>query len=161
MTAERAAKSATSAIGSGSATALDHCPCCGASALLTNPSQNVLLAVCSVLVVKALEHMGKWIVRSERSRFRTLGNRPFYIAHTLWQPDDVVVSKALRGAWDVVPAMLDTHGCCGATSVKVIAMLDSYVHDLVITGTEHSIDELAYRFEQHLGLDLATERMHA
>lgn len=140
----------------------ERCPCCGAQSLGLDAPTPALLAVCDVLVLKALEHMGKWIVRTERARFRALGARPFYVAHTLWQPDDAVVTKALRGAWDVVPAMLDTYGCCGATSTRVTVMLDSYVHDLVITGTEHSIDELAYRFEQGLGLDLAVpERMDA
>lgn len=109
-----------------------------------------LLAVCDVLVIKALETMGKWIVRVERSRFKLHAGRPWYLAHTVWKADDEVVTKALRGAWDVVPAMLDNHGCCGVTSEEVVTMLDSYVHDLVITGTPHSISLLHYRFEVHL-----------
>lgn len=128
------------------------CPVCGAYSMTQDAQASALLAVCDVLVVKALETMGKWIVRAERSRFRSLGTRPWYVAHTLWQPDDVVVTKALRGAWDVVPAMLDNHGCCDVTSRQVVAMLDSYVHDLVITGTSHTIIELAYRFTGTLGL---------
>jgi hypothetical protein len=113
---------------------------------------SALLAVCDVLVIKALETMGKWIVRADRSRFNAFGSRPWHTAHTMWQPDDEVVSKALRGAWDVVPAMLDNHGCCGVASGQVTEMLDSYVHDLVITGTPHTIGELQYRF--HFALDL-------
>jgi len=98
--------------------------------------------------------MGKWIVRSERSRYRAMGTRPWHLAHTLWQPTDEVVDKALKGAWDVVPAMLDTYGCCGATSRRVTGMLDGYVHDLVITGTEHTYVELVYRFDKNLGIPL-------
>lgn len=134
------------------------CPCCGAYSLTHDHETTALLAVCDVLVLKALETMGKRIVRAERSRFRTLGTRPFYLAHTLWQPDEGDADKALRSAWDVVPAMLDTHGCCNATPVQVTAMLDSYVHDLVITGTPHTLDELEYRFTARLGIPVYTQR---
>lgn len=125
---------------------------CGAYSLAPEGQSSALLAVCDVLVLKALETMGKWIVRADRSRFRTLGTRPYYMAHTLWQPIEMTVNKALRGAWDVVPALMDGHGCCGVTSVQVTGMLDGYVHDLAITGTEHSLPELAYRFTDRLGL---------
>jgi hypothetical protein len=81
-----------------------------------------------------------------------MGNRPWHVAHTIWQPEDDVVTKALRGAWDVVPALLGAHGCCGITSRQVADMLDSYVHDLVVTGTLHTLPELAYRFTDRLGL---------
>lgn len=128
------------------------CPVCGAYSLTNDGQASALLAVCDVLVVKALEHMGKWIVRADRRRFRGLGTRPYFVAHTMWQPDEAMVTKALRGAWDVVPAMLDVHGCCDVTSLQVTTMLDDYVHDLVITGTPHSITELYYRFECRLGL---------
>ncbi len=131
------------------------CPLCGAISIDPTHQTSSLLAVCDVLVIKALEHMGKYIVRAERSRYRALGTKPWYLAHTLWQPDDVTVSKALKGAWDVVPAMLDTHGCCSVTARQVTDMLDSYVHDLVITGTLHTIDLLAYRFTDRLDLPVA------
>lgn len=128
------------------------CPVCGAYSLTQEGSSSALLAVCDVLVLKALETAGKWIVRSDRSRFRTLGTRPYFLAHTLWQPEEMIVTKALRGAWDVVPALLDGHGCCGVTSRQVTEMLDGYVHDLVITGTAHTLRELSYRFSDRLGL---------
>ena len=129
-----------------------QCPVCGAYSVNPEGQSSALLAVCDVLVLKALETMGKWIVRADRSRFRALGTRPYYLAHTLWQPTDETVTKALRSAWDVVPALLDGHGCCDVTSIQVTAMLDSYVHDLVITGTPHRLRELAYRFTDRLGL---------
>lgn len=128
------------------------CPVCGAVSLSPEGHSSALLAVCDVLVVKALEVMGKRLVREERARFRVLGARPFYEAHTIWQPTDAMVTKALKSAWDVVPAMLDTHGCCGVTSRRVTDMLDGYVHDLCITGTKHHITELYYRFTDRLGL---------
>lgn len=111
-----------------------------------------LLAVCDVLVVKALETMGKRIVRAERSRFRAIGTRPWHEAHTIWPPAEGEVTKALKGAWDVVPAMLDSHGCCGVTSRQVQEMLDGYVHDLAITGQRHTLGELNYRFVTRLSL---------
>jgi hypothetical protein len=111
-----------------------------------------LLAVCDVLVVKALEKVGYWIVRAARERHRVMGARPYYLAHTLYPVPDEIVDKALRGAWDVVPAMLDTHGCCEVTSRQVTELLDSYVHDLVITGTAHTQHEIHYRFTSRLGI---------
>lgn len=129
-----------------------ECPVCGAYSLTHDRQTSALLAVCDTLVIKALEAMGKWITRAERSRFRVLGTRPWHVAHTIWQPEEKIVSKALKGAWDVVPAMLDNHGCCDVTVRQITDMLDSYVHDLVITGTEHSINELEYRFVSRLGL---------
>jgi hypothetical protein len=131
---------------------LAPCPVCGAYSLTRPGYASTLLAVCDVLVFKVLETMGKYIVRAERSRYHALGARPYYLAHTIWQPDDPTVTKATKGAWDVVPALLSTHGCCDLTPVQVSVMLDRYVHDLVITGTAHSAAELAYRFESYLGL---------
>jgi hypothetical protein len=60
----------------------------------------------------------------------------------------------------VVPAMLDAHGCCGITSRQVTTMLDGYVHDLVITGTEHTMPNLQYRFESRLGLPVFDHHGH-
>lgn len=129
------------------------CPCCGAYSLAPEAGVTSLLAVCDVLVLKALEKMGNWIVRTERSRHRALGTRPVYLAHTLWQPADETVSKALKSAWDVVPALMDgSLVCCDVTARQITEMLDSYVHDLAITGTAHSLGELAYRFSDRLGL---------
>lgn len=131
------------------------CPVCGSYTGATLAQPPALLAVCDVLVVRALEAVGKRVVRVERSRFARMGNRPWHLAHTVWQPDDTMVDKALAGAWDVVPAMLDSHGCCGVTSRSVTQMLDKYVRDLCITGTGHALTELRYRFEAYLGISVA------
>lgn len=61
-----------------------------------------LVAVVDVLVVKALEAVGKRIVRQDRARFNQLKGRPFHEAHVLWPTDIVTVGKATKGAWDVV-----------------------------------------------------------
>ena len=139
------------------------CPCCGAASLRPIQSASALLAVCDVLVTAALESMGKRIVRVDRSRYKRLGELPWHLAHTLWRPDARMAQKGLANAWDVVPAMLDTHGCCGVTSHQVIEMLNSYVLDLLDTGTGHDVAELRYRF-RYLGIDMLphhTEVPHA
>jgi hypothetical protein len=132
------------------------CPLCGAyggdgATLQQAPA---LLAVCDVLVVRALELVGKHIVRLERGRFSRMRNRPWHEAHTLWKPRADMVDKALKGAWDVIPAMLDNHGCCGVTSRQVQEMMDSYVKDLLVTGKAHNLTDLRYRFESRLGIPL-------
>lgn len=135
-----------------------QCPVCGAYSLAPDQDVSTLLTVSNVLVFKALEAMGKYIVRAERARFKMLGSRPFHEAHTLWQADDATVDKALRNAWDVVPALLDVHGNAGVTPVQVTKMLDDYVHDLVITGTPHSLEELSWRYSSRLGLPVFDHR---
>lgn len=131
------------------------CPCCGSYSGATLSTQSsALLAVCDVLVVRALEVMGKRIVREDgkRNRFSVLDGRPWHIAHTLWAPDPNMIRKALQGAWIVVPAMLDSHGCCGVTAQAVTRMLDRYVADLLLTQTAHTLAELRYRFATELSI---------
>ncbi len=134
------------------------CPVCGAYSGTTLAQPPALLAVCDVLMVRALETVGKRIVRADRSRFNRLGNRPWHEAHTMWQPDEHMVDKSLQGAWDVVPAMLDAHGCCGVTTRQVVDMLDRYVRDLLVTGRRHNLDDLRYRFEAYLGVGIPVSR---
>lgn len=128
------------------------CPVCGAYSGTTLAQSSALLAVCDVLVVRALESVGKRIVRADRSRFKRLGSRPWHYAHTIWTPDQVMTDKGLAGSWDVIPAMLTNHGSCGATVAQVQTMIDQYVRDLLITGTPHRLEELRYRFERLLGV---------
>lgn len=130
------------------------CPYCGAYSGTTLAQPPALLAVCDVLVVRALEAVGKRVVRADRSRFNRLGTRPWHLAHTIWTPDPSMIDKGLSGSWDVIPAMLDNHGCCGVTSRQVQEMIDSYVRDLLVTGTPHRLPELRYRFEAFLGIPL-------
>ena len=130
------------------------CPLCGAISLSPVTQRSTLLAVADVLAVKALEKLGNYIVRAERSRHNAMASRPLHTAHTRWPATDEQVTKALRGAWDVVPALLDTHGCCDVSALQVTRMLNAYVHDLAITGTPHSLDELMCRFTNVLGLEV-------
>lgn len=128
------------------------CPLCGAYGGATLAQAPALLAVCDVLVVRALESVGKRIIRSERSRYARKGTRPWHDAHTLWRPTPDMVDKGLAGSWDVIPAMLDNHGCCGVTSRQVKEMVDAYVRDLLVTGKAHNMNDLRYRFETFLGI---------
>jgi hypothetical protein len=111
-----------------------------------------------VLVTKALETLGRYVVRVERSRWAILGDRPRHIAHTIWPPTDEMVSKALKGAWDVVPVLLDIHAPHdspgGLDPVHVSIVLDEYVHDLAITGQPHTLPLLAERMSVYLHLPL-------
>lgn len=115
-------------------------------ARLTAHGQDVdataLVAVVDVLVVKALEAVGKRIVRADRARFNALKGRPFHEAHVLWPTDIITVSKATKGAWDVVPALLDNHGCPGVESGRVVTMLDAYVSQIATHGVPHRLDRL-------------------
>ncbi len=131
------------------------CPVCGGVTLAPATQRSTLLAVCDVLVLKALEKLGNYLVRAERSRFRVLG--------TLWPASDALVDKALKGAWDVVPALLDVHGCCDVTHIQVTRMLDGYVHDLAVAGKPHTVHGeggLMYRFETRLGLPVYDSTPH-
>jgi hypothetical protein len=130
------------------------CACCGAYTGATLSTGSLLLAVSNVLVIRALEAVGKRIVRADRRRFNQLGSRRWHEAHTLWPPpaSDTGMTKALDSAWEIVPVLLETHGCCGVTPRQVTELLDQYVRDLLITGTAHSFDAMRGRFTYWLGI---------
>lgn len=131
------------------------CPVCGAYALAPADHTAALLAVSDVLVLKALEAVGKWIVRAERPRARTLAatGLPKHEAHTLWPCPPETVSKALRGSWDVVPAMLDSHEWA-VPPERVTRALDAYVHDLVSSQSPHSTLRLQPLLSSLVGVDV-------
>lgn len=130
------------------------CPMCGCvqGRTLAYAQPPALLAVCDVLVVKTLETVGKRIVRADRSRFARLQGRPWHIAHTLWKPDPGMVDKGLAGSWDVIPAMLDNHGCCDITSAQIIELMDRYVRQLLSSSDPHQLSNLRSHFEKYLGI---------
>jgi hypothetical protein len=136
------------------------CPVCGAYSLL--PAQQT---VADVLCIKALERVGQFITRASRQRYQLAQGRPMHVIHTIWQATDEQTERALRGAWDVVPVLLDIHGgCCDVTALQVTSMLDDYVHDLVVTGTPHTLHGeggLEYRFATRLGLPVLQEMRDA
>lgn len=135
----------------------ETCPNCGASLLPTfhgSPDLTIrtLLAVCDVLVVKALERLGNLIVRADKGRYNQIRDDLYYTAHTKWPADDEFVTRALKNAWDVVPLLLDTHGSQEFDAARAVAVLDEYVHDLVVSGSAHDFNTLAYRLRTGLGL---------
>ena len=134
--------------------ALKHgpCPVCGTYSINPGAQSSALLGVCDVLVIRALETVGKRIVRVDRSRYQRLGGRPWHLAHTVWPPNGDMIDKALHDAWNVVPPLLNVHGCCGITAQQVTDVLDAYCRDLLITQTGHDVNELRYRFEAFLGI---------
>jgi hypothetical protein len=141
------------------------CPVCGAYSLLPEQQTVTLVAVADVLCIKALERVGQFITRASRQRYQLAQGRPMHVIHTIWQATDEQTERALRGAWDVVPVLLDIHGgCCDVTALQVTSMLDDYVHDLVVTGTPHTLHGeggLEYRFATRLGLPVLQEMRDA
>ena len=98
-----------------------------------------LVTACDVLVLKALESVGKRLVRSDRARYRVLGTRPFHEAHCLWEAPDDLVSKALRSAWDVVPSL-----CMHVPDIpNLTSVLDMYVKAVIQAQKPHDVNDLA------------------
>jgi hypothetical protein len=108
---------------------------------ITDPA---LIAACDVLVVRALELVGKRLVRVDRSRYARLAGRPFHEAHLLWQPDAEMLDKALAGAWTQVPQVVRDHSTSGVEPRWVSLALDRYVRDLVRASRGHEVDHLRY-----------------
>ena len=77
---------------------------------------------------------------------------PPYQAHCRWRPDQGMVNAGLRGAWDVVPVVINRHGC-GIDPERVRDVLDIYVRDLLITGMPHTLAELQYRLSKYLHVE--------
>jgi len=128
------------------------CPVCGAYSQSTLSQSSSLLAVCDVLVLGFLKTFGKRICRVDRARFARMNGRPFYEAHYLWPQTKEHVDRGLEGAWDVIPALLSHHGCCGVTVKEITTCLDDYASDLLTTGTLHRTEMLRYRLESRLGI---------
>lgn len=111
-----------------------------------------LVAACDVLILRALERVGNDLLSTERSRRGALNGRPRHEAHLRWQPEPGRVDKALAGAWEHVPYVVDQYGCCGVEAVEVTATLDRYVRDLIVTMQGHDVVELQYRMTAYLGV---------
>ena len=104
-----------------------------------DPDLAPLVAACDALVLKALESVGKRLVRSDRARYRVLGTRPFHEAHCLWPAPPDLVDKALRSAWDVVPSL------CSHTDAipNLTSVLDMYVKAVVSRQEPHDCNDLS------------------
>ena len=129
-----------------------RCGECGAHVAVPEmggPSDSIV-AACDVLVLRALELVGKRIVRLERSRYGRMQGRPWHEVHLLWQPDAQAVEQGLEHAWDSVPLVVDEHGCCGVTAGQLRLVLDRYVRDLLLTMQGHTTTDLRYRLQVYL-----------
>lgn len=104
-----------------------------------------LLAACDVMVLRALELLGKRIVRVDRSRFGQMGDLAFYEAHCRWQPDGEMLDRALAQAWTFVDRVVHRHAGRGIAPREVELTLDRYVRDLVKGMRTHEVEELEYR----------------
>jgi hypothetical protein len=106
-----------------------------------------LIAASDVLVLRALELVGKRVVRQDRSRYKRLGNLPWFEAHCLWRVDPTTLDKALADAWSMVPIVVRSWPCSELDSAQLRAILDRYVRELVGSQRGHEIAELAYCLE--------------
>lgn len=131
-------------------TTTEACPYCGCNTEAGDP----LVAACDVLVIRALELVGKRLVRLDRSRYARMGTRPWHEAHVLWQADRALVDKALGDAWTSVPAVVSEHGCCSLTADQLVVVLDRYVRDCVDAMAGHDVGELRVRLGAYLGLPI-------
>ena len=98
--------------------------------------------MCDVLALRALENLGKWIIRHDRSRPKQWRGKPLYTAHTNWRPDSAMVTKSLRGAWDVVPTLV-SRWAPDVDEERLMNALDLYVHGLAMNAVEHDLSLLA------------------
>lgn len=112
--------------------------------------EDILLPVCDALVLEALRRVGQWILRHERCRPAQWRGRESWEAYTNpeWVVDDLVVAKALRYAWTLIPVMLarwEDLACI--PDEELMNTLDAYVHDLVVTRTPHTVEQLRLRVD--------------
>jgi len=104
-----------------------------------------LLAACDVLVLRALELVGKRIVRKDRSRYLRLNGRPWHEAHCMWQCDTQTMETALSGAWTFLPHIVQTYTCGTVTVAQLQTVLDRYLRELIYSQRGHSREDMAYR----------------
>jgi hypothetical protein len=108
-----------------------------------------LAAACDMVVLRALELVGKRVARDERSRHGALrrSGKEWHEAHTLWTPEPHQVDAALAGAWALLPRLSSEHGCCGLADPALVLILDGYVRELVASSRPHEYANLQRRLE--------------
>src|SRR3546814_19120160 len=117
----------------GATSPVSPCPACGAWSLPALAERSALLDVCDVLVLKALDSLGRKIIRQPRSRFKEFGGRPWHVAHTQWRPAVTDVDRTLDSTWDVLPSLLPPPRphAPGITAEQVTTRLAEHVRPLV------------------------------
>lgn len=134
------------------------CAFCGAYSLPGFAAHSALFALSDLLVLKALEVVGKRIVRVSRTRYNLREGRPWHESHALWRPDGPMMDKGLENAWDLVPVLIDSQGLSATVAPTVVVnMLDRYTRDLLMAGQPHSVRLLRARFEKVLGITIPWE----
>lgn len=100
----------------------------------------VLVAACDMLVLRALELIGKRVVRDDRSRFLTLQatGRAWFEAYTIWAPEPAQVDAALSTAWANCDRIVAFYGHWGYTETTLKSALDGYVRQLVEYSHPHN-----------------------
>lgn len=107
-----------------------------------------LIFAMDAYVVKVLEHVGNRIVRKDRAR-PVQRCVPVFRAHTQWpMGSDEEIAPLLRDSWRALGEMALPWECYGLSAEEVAGILDRYVADLLLTGSQHSIEDLAYRLHR-------------
>lgn len=105
-----------------------------------------LLAACDMLVLRALEVLGKrTVTRSRRAEWRQM-SMPWHRAHTVWRPTRDAVDAALSAAWTDVPLAM-RHAPDGLTAGTVRRVLDEHTRECVTVQRPHDVDLLRVRLE--------------
>lgn len=111
----------------------EPCPACG------HVEIEPLVAACDVLVRRALELLGKRTLTGKMRRPRPDWTTAYLFHHI--EPDKL--EKSLADAWELIPHVVVTHGCCGIQEEELELALTSYVIDLVLDHAPHTSDLLA------------------
>lgn len=90
-----------------------------------------LVAASHLLVMRALEVLGKRIVQRPRSRWDELGYRPVVIAHTIWPARQRDVEDVLLDAWNHVPALVMVYAPQVPSAIEVVNALDRTTREAV------------------------------
>lgn len=103
-----------------------------------------LTILADMVVRRALESVGKRILRADRSRFRRLDElgRDITDAHTAWLADEVEAGRAIRGAWAILPGALSAHDLTHVDPAQLSQVLEEFVLHHVRTSRRYEVSRL-------------------
>lgn len=100
---------------------------------------------CEMLVLRALEVLGKRLVREagHKHRWQDRGDAPWYALHTVWETSARDIDGALRGAWEMVDEVQMRWGSRDRYDPLLASKLDRYTRRLVDDRRLPVLDELS------------------
>lgn len=109
-----------------------------------------LRASCDVLVLKALEKLGKLVSRTYRSEHTRLRSAPWHLAHVATPISPRDLDKGLWGAWEIAEFVFTQH-IDKTTARELAAWLDLYTRALVQQQMPHNPQTFGRLFESEWG----------